>query len=424
MLKNYIFAILILSIANLNSEELILDIGNARENSIYFNLDSKTEHLIDNNNWDLAFENSFSSGIRINGQAGVKLWLVPKANISDFGNEIDTNGIEEWERHHDSDVRWSIGAFNMGMDGFQSGGDFGWGQYANTVINGMYLFVIELRDGSYKQFAMESLMSGIFTFKMADLDGSNIVEAEYDKSDYLGQNFGYFDLLSANSLGREPNSGEWHLEFSRYEELVSDNQGNMLPYPVVGIRQNKNLIVAQLDGVEDVKTELPPSLSEFSTNINTIGHDWKELNFSTFQYDMVENRVYFAQEFIVDNEQILPIGDIYRIYFNSFSRGEIGFNLEKVTPASVNSFSNKIQLAIYPNIIERGESISLIYSGLEEIGTYEIYDINGNIIKSDNLISTSTLSAEQINVNVLSSGLYVIKLNSGDVSVFEKLIVK
>ena len=126
-------------------EEVTIDITDDRTQDAYYDFQENQAVNIKADNWDISFLNSRTSAISINGGHGVRLWHVTDGSIDDFNAPLDTAGkFEIWEEQFNSTETWDIGAFNLGLDAFaaESEGEFGWGQYSQTVISGTELFVI------------------------------------------------------------------------------------------------------------------------------------------------------------------------------------------------------------------------------------------------------------------------------------------
>ncbi|MFN3195871.1 MAG: T9SS type A sorting domain-containing protein [Chlorobiota bacterium] len=428
-----LLAILLSSTALLSQVELVeevtIDINDQRTLDAFYDFQQKSSTTAEADNWDISFMNALSSAIRINGGQGVRLWHVTDGSIDDFNQPLDTAGkFDVWEEQFNSTETWDIGAFNMGNNGFsdETPGEFGWGQYSQTVIAGTELFVIKLRNGEYKKIAIDELSSGTFYFFYSDLNNENIENVELSKSSFTGKVNGYYDLENGTEVDREPMTEDWNMVFGKYTQIVQ-GQGVTQPYPVVGVRTKNNIMVAQLDGVEivDDKFEMPSDL-DYSTSITTIGHDWKELNFSTFEYEMVEGRVYIAQEFTSTQEgENVPVGTPVAIRFTEFAGGKFVFKTNDIT-LSVNQYDyDENQFAIYPNVVEKGENINMVYSG-SDLGAanLNIYSSTGELVTSKTIEFNKNLQISNINANNMSAGVYFVRIESNNSIYTQKFIVK
>ena len=77
---------------------------------------------------------------------------------------------------------------------------------------------------------------------------------------------------------------------------------------------------------------------------------------------------------------------------------------------SNNEFDLNNQLSLYPNPVKNQLTVDLLNNQNEEIGTYQIIDINGRIILRGSLSN----GLNQVNVEDLSKGIYI--LNAGNLN--------
>lgn len=397
-----------------------------KSQSAYLDLQNAVVVNVLNNNWDISFMTGMNAAIGTNGGHGVRLWHVTDATIADFDMPLDTTGkFEVWEEQINSPDTWSIGAFNLGVNGFEgSTGDFGWGQYSQTVITGTELFVIKLRNGDYKKIAINELISSVYSFTYSDLNNENIVAKEVSKADFAGKMNGYFNLQTDEQLDREPLKANWDLEFSKYLELVT-MQGKSQFYPVTGARSNSNVKIAQLDDVDIVNTPAPKE-EDFSKSITTIGWDWKYFDFS-LGYVLTENRVYFVQRYeLKDNgngPEEVPVGDLHKLVFTGFEGGKFTIN-GITTSVSENNYDNS-KFAVYPNVVNKNDKLSLVYSG-SDLGqaTMNVYSATGQNVHSQNVELTDNLQISNISTSDLNSGIYFVRIQNGNSTYTQKFIVR
>jgi hypothetical protein len=289
------------------------------------------------------------------------------------------------------------------------------------------LFVIKLRNGEYKKIAIDELSAGTFYFFYSDLNNENAVQKEYTKSNFNGKLHGFYDLEKGESLDREPAMDQWHLQYSKYVEIV-EGQGVSQPYPVVGIRTNRGVKVAQLDDVDVVDTP-KPNPEDFSSSITVIGHDWKELNFDTFEYEMIDNRVYFVQKFElqeVNGETVeVPVGELFKLVFKGFAGGEITYELAN-PQLSVNETNyDNSKFAVYPNVVSKNETVNLVYAG-SEIGqaSLNIYSSTGAMVHTQSINLLQNIQISNINTADFNSGVYFVRIQQGNSIYTQKFVVR
>src|SRR5690606_12687448 len=126
--------------------------------------------------------------------------------------------------------------------------DFGWGMYdINTHnLNGTRIFIIKLRDDSYKKIRIDQMQTrnNKFFFTYGDLDNENIVTDSIDMNDFDGKTLAYYSLKDQQSLDLEPE--EWDLKFTRYNTPVATDEvpEGFLNYLVTGTLSRPGVEVA------------------------------------------------------------------------------------------------------------------------------------------------------------------------------------
>ena len=382
-------------------------------NQSYYNLNNGEVANIDNTNWDLAFSSSgYGSAIRINAQAGVELYVYPNGDINDW-NSVDITNINNWSSIINSDTTWTIGAFNATSDPTNSL-DLGWGVYSTIThhITGDSIHIIKLSNGDYKKLQMIKLSSGVYDFKYANIDGSNEVTTNVSKSNYTSKNFGYYSLTNEAELDREPDSDSWHILFTKYVSEIYPGTN----YAVTGVLTNKDIEVAKAEGV-DISNVNYNSYS-FSSQINTIGYNWKSYNMSSFSYEIVDSLCFFIKD---------DFGSIWKLQLTGFegsSSGKINFNIENILSASDNVLDKNV-FAIYPNPTKSKE-IKIIYDlnyNTSSLNKFEFYDLNGKLVKSLKLANNGFFERD-VNLYDLKSGIYFVSLITDEKSFQQKLIIQ
>lgn len=425
----YILAMFLVAAFNLNAQtkEMTVTIG-AMENekTTWVHLENGEVASHDANSWDFGFQLGSNAGIMANCQKGITVWAVPSEMATTWEEDIDTTGMaENWESFINSEVTWNTGAFNMNKNGFMTDGDFGWGFYdvQSHFISGKTVFVVKLADNSYKKVYFESLFSKIYTFKYANLDGSDEVTREIDKTAYEDKNYVYYSIENDTDIDPEPLLTDWHIVIGDYYALY-DTGEELVPYPTAGVKTNGRLNIAQVDGVDPETAEIPAYTSEFfNTEIGEIGWDWKTYNFQEGKYSFAEDRVYFLSNSEINN----PEAVFYKLYFKDYVGGAdkaMTFDVTKIIASSIEGESGiSAHVAVYPNVIERGQGFTLaseIFEGNEI--TLDILSLDGRMVESRE-IKSAGFSATSINP-VLSPGMYMLRIGVGGKYYVEKLIVK
>ena len=399
--------------AQVNEETVT--IGQGYQNQAFYSLANGEISQNDKNNWDLAFEAySFGAGIRINDAKGLKLWRYPNADNSAFGTSLDTTGISNWSQLINSDEFWEIGAFNKTANP-NNQFDLGWGTYNTTthVITGDSLFILEKSNGDLIQIDIQNISSGAFNFRYADLDGQNIENNAVLKSEFSGKIFGYFNLDSGQTLDLEPLSSKWELLFTSYVTYLGPN----MPYGVTGVLSNAGVEVAKVENVANTTTFNDWSSSIFKEEINTIGYNWKSLNYQTFQFEVDDSLVYF-----VKSKQ----DEIWKIVFTGFggsANGNYEFTTELMSTASLsNHKKNDTKFTVYPNPVQ-SENITIVYDlPSNENAELFITDISGKIVHREAFNAIEGLTTKQIQLANLKPGIYMVNLKLNNGVLTQKLI--
>lgn len=403
-------AIITGSIASAQTLDTV-SIGAGYANENYYTLSDGSENAIVRGDWDLAFSADglgfASSTIRINGGSGAELYKYG-ATIADWST-ADTTGFD-WSANklRNSDEAWTTGAFNSLAS--TSSFDLGWGTYstATHVVSGDRIFILKLVDGTYRKLIVERLQGGVYTVKYADLDGSNETTATITKSNYTGKNFSYLSISTGAEFDREPISSSWDLLFTGYQRGLDG-------YGVKGVLANIDTKIAKAYPVSDGATKGFTGKT-FSSNIGTIGYDWKTINMTTYQWDITDSLVYFVET---------PNQDVYRVIFTAFggsSNGKFIFTKENVgsTVGVEEGMANNEILSIYPNPATSEINLTFIGGNNTQVN---LFDVSGRQVFSKTA-NNSGLSQEKIDVSDLPRGMYVLTLSSETSKSTQKIIIQ
>lgn len=298
-----------------------ITLGASYANDVYYSLKNGVVSTISRTDWDIAFSVSTrSSSIIINEGANVALWVYPKTWT--WATPSDTTGIKTWtSRVRNSNTDWEIGAFNANAT---SHPNYGWGNYNETshnIVNadGGALFIIKLRNGSYKRVWIETKFSSAqkYTFRYSNIDGTNAqTVTEMSLVGYKG-NYGYYSLQDNQLIvNREPDKSTWELLFTKWEDV---NSGQ--PYIVTGVLQNIGIKAVDLTTTDF--TNIVYTTDQFSSEINTIGYDWKTPPMSG-PWVVLNNKAYVVRN---------AAGKDYLIVFKTFvgsSTGVLTFDIREL----------------------------------------------------------------------------------------------
>jgi hypothetical protein len=294
-----------------------LSLGAGYTNDIFYRLSDGLITSVPRSNWDIAFSvATHEASILTNGASGVTLKPYPVSAGWSWATPVDTSGYHSWNTLYNSDTTWTEGAFNMNATGHPN---YGWGNYNSTShnIEGSALYIIKLRNGDFKKIWIEMKYSALqkYSFRYADLDGSNEqVVSNMDISASVA-NFVYYSLQDNLRVDREPDATTWDIVFTKWID-------NNIIYPVTGVLQNIGVPALESTDIDPLSEVMPAT--GYLTNMSTIGADWKIINMTTYQYSIDETRVFFVKD---QNDKI------YRIRFKTFegsTTGNLSFDISTI----------------------------------------------------------------------------------------------
>lgn len=376
-------------------------------NESFYSMSNDEQANVDNTNWDIAFDlNGFGSSVRSNGHTATVVYVYP--NGTDWAS-VDTTGMA-WNPMYNSETTWAVGAFDQSINAADPF-DIGWGVYnpVTHAIVGDSLHIVKLASGDYKKVMLESLIGGVYSFKYADLNGSNEVSTTLAKSDFTDKNFGYFSLITDQSINREPTNDSWDIVFTRYIAEL----GPGVNYPVTGVLANKGVSVREASGINPASAVYTDYAVDSA--INAIGWDWKTFNSTSFQYDITPDLSYFVQD---------QTGNVWHIVFSKFegsSTGKVVFAKELVSSASIDDLSDVTSFGIYPN--PANDFATVVFNSNAASVQLSIVDLSGKQVYQDQLkeqgLVTYTISTTDFN-----AGSYVVQLITANGITTKKLIVQ
>ncbi|MEZ4777547.1 MAG: T9SS type A sorting domain-containing protein [Bacteroidia bacterium] len=366
-------------------------------------------------NWDLAFQISgFAAAIRVNTAKGLKLKKVPNADATVWAT-LDTAGYASWPFQYDSDQSWEAGAFNLGVE---PGNDFdlGWGVYnpINHHVIGDSLYLLAFADGSVKKIKIDNLISGIYTFTHANLDGSAETTSTLKKSDFTDRLFGYYSFAGDSTLDREPAATDWDLRFAKYLGLLAPG----VYYPVSGVLSNNGVEIAELHQVDLNTVSIADTAGlTFSAAISTIGYDWKSYNMTANVWVIEDSLTYFVKA--LD-------GEIYELTFTGFGGAQTGdftFTKTNLTTALDPQEGLFYSVGLFPN--PASDQFTLVFEPKNNtrIGI-SLTDLSGkNIYQTP---SQNYYGLQQITFNTqgLPAGIYLVRMESSAGSVVRKVVIR
>ena len=296
----------------------------------------------------------------------------------------------------------------------QGSATYGWGEYNTTThhITGTIIYVLKYTNGSYKKFICEDFYGG-YTIKYASWDGSDWSEdksAVISNSNNSNTTYNYFSLQNDNEVIVEPAAIDWDFVFTKYFTDVSTSK-----YNVTGVLSSDNITVATATG------DATNSLS-YSEEINTIGYNWKSLNFTTLTYEVDSNLKFYVK----DKDE-----KIYKLYFTEFggsSTGNLVFNFEDVTQTlGIEEIGESIAFGIYPNPVRSDKKINIVFD-VNKVNKnenkIEIYNLSGQKVLATSITNSLGFYNKEINLSSLNSGIYMLKFTSGNYQKTKKIVIQ
>ncbi len=376
-------------------------------NESYYSLANDEQLNIDNTNWDIAFDLSgFGASVRTNEHVATEVYVYP--NGTDW-TTVDTTGMN-WSSMHNSETTWSVGAFDQSINS-SNPFDIGWGVYnpVNHQIVGDSIHIVKLSNGTYKKLQIQSLISGVYAFRHADLNGANEINATITKADYTDKNFVYYSIVNDMIIDREPSNTSWDLVFTKYVSEVAPGMN----YGVTGVLTNNGVYVREASGID-------PNSANFydfaiDSVINVIGYDWKSFNMTTYMYDIAPDLSYFVQD---------QAGDIWHLIFTRFegsSTGKVVFTKEKVSSANVEEIQDITSFGIYPNPAK--DHANLVFNSSSDEVHISITNIEGKVVFNESISETGFIHYP-ITTSEFKAGTYFVQLTTRNGITRKKLLVQ
>jgi hypothetical protein len=400
-----------ISFSLFSQQPVSISMGAGYANDLYYSLPGGLIKSEPAQNWHLAFTvRPIDASIMINESAGVKAYLASN-NANDWST-LDTTGMHAQELHN-SPADWALGAFaNLGVNH----PDYGWGEYNQIThnVNGTRIFVIELADGSFRKFFVEEMGASnqTFTFRLANLDGSNEITRSAIKTDYAGKNFFYYNLLDDQFLDREPLSSTWDLIARRYD--IEIPAGPMVfHYIVSGIQSNLGVQSAEVRGaMVSAADSVNYTLSD--EDISTIGSDWKSFDNATFTWSIVDSLSYFVSS---------RSGGVYHLTFTGFGgsgNGQIDFTQSPAQSIGVDEPMATAWLP-YPNpVIDR---VRVPLGGMNGAVVLRLSDLHGRLVKEVQTIAEGNDFIE-LDLSTLPTGTYQVELQHGSERFNSRILIR
>ena len=380
----------------------VMTMGGATD--AYYDLGSRIQTPVSRSTWDIGLTtDARGASIIINENAGVELYLYSK-DTSDWST-VDTAGFA-FENIYNSETTWNAGAFaNQGT----THPDYGWGLYNMNShdINGNRLFIVKTKDGDYLKVVIDKMSAmGLYTFRTAKLDGSDLESYSYSKTqaESKDKNFALLDLTSGDFVYTNPNTKDWDILFTKYITFVQAGP-NSRYQPVGGVKINAGCEVAQRDNVDPSSNDT--SSLTWNTDITEIGWDWKSFDLQTSSYSMVAGRTYFVRT---------ANGSVHKIWFTDYSVGTANYKFNTEALLLSTDKVSKLNTKVYPN--PTVASLTIDNKEKEEL-TYTLLNTQGVTVYKGTVGASNKAT---IATDEFANGVYFLQLSTSSITNTQRVI--
>lgn len=399
-MKPLLFTIALLLSLTASAQDFVqVSVGAQYAMQSFYNLDTDNVEQIPNESWDLAFSNvgRQDAGIIINESAslsGAPLELY-SAYVNEWDNPMGSQDtLTQDNRLYNTEESWMEGAFNT-LKSPINPFDYGWGEYVpqEQRVVGSTVYILKMRDGSLKK--IQIMESGLvdYTFRYADLDGSN--EETRKVAREPGVSVMFYSMTEDKAF---PMPDDCDLMFKRYAKPLDDGAGGILDYIVLGVLAAPGVESVRAAGVEPNAVTHDDYHDSYTARTDNIGHDWKEFDLNEGGWVVPEDRTYFAAA---------KSGKIYQMTFIDFEGSSTGISTFIKTPIGSTSTEEALNIAI--NVFPNPTSDYLSVTAEESIKQIYLLDQTGRLIQE----YSDTLNQLQLPGN-LNSGQYNLMIVVGE----------
>jgi hypothetical protein len=249
------------------------------------------------NEWDLAFNCIDTSNIIMLNMASF-MQIMDKGNVA--FEEVTSAAKPEWR-----------GESPFGYEEIDSTAIGKWYDIVDgNVVSKNHVYVLNRGVtpvgkpiGNKKMMILGADKSG-FEIRIADLNGNNDRKIKINKKPEL--NYICLSLNKDEIKEIEPPSNDWDIVFTKYTYIFYEPE--YIPYSVTGVLLNPKYTAIALDTVnsyQDITFDLVENY-QFSSKMDMIGYDWKDVNIETGAYT-----VYPWMNYIIRDRQ----GFYYKLHF-------------------------------------------------------------------------------------------------------------
>lgn len=406
-------------------------IGNAYKNRVYYSLENGQQASFEFDTRDLLVHtSSFSASIRINAGFGAELYRYTAGDTADWSS-LDTTGMSAgtgFVRCYDNSFDYFPSAFEDVTNG---GATYGWGEYSGPplhIVVGTKLFVYKTvgngTGGSqvWKKLWIVKKQAGVFTIRVADLDGSNDQNITVDGNAGAGDNFVHYSFATNQTYTDEPNADTYDFLFTKYEGYQNNVEAGSRQL-ITGVNNNMGVYASKAAPV-DVETADYNDYPFTDSSYSVIGDSWKGLYMTPSpHYDVHDSTSYFVSD---------RTGNIWQLAFTNFYTGS-GANIAKYVfkkrkltfDASIEENVGINTWTVYPN--PASDFVSVVFTAnVADNAQFNLVDLNGRTVMTENFAANKGLNQYSVDLagKNLPAGIYVATLRAGNVWKTTKLIIR
>ena len=404
MKKLFTLVLLCISLFSIAQNDSIF-LGADSKNMVFYNIHftPHTKTTVPNDDWHIAFSvrpaafpnnTNQSAAIRINEAFGLKLYHSTQ-KLSNFST-FDTTGWQGWQRMHNPDTTWTIGAFNINKD-FASAYNYGWGTYQfahHNVVGDSTLYLLQLPDSTFRKLAILNLAyDTAFNIQYSNLDNTGLSTLEIRKKPYRTKNFVYLNLNNQTIMDKEPALTDWSMVFLRYNHTNIDTAN--LSQDMGVLTNDSHLCATDSSGAG--LTGWCVDTQHYSYYINQIGQTSK----------------YHPSEVLVPNKHYFirhdPTG-LFRISFTTWGSatdGNITLQLADCEFVGINDIATD-KLTLYP--IPATDKLLLKLNSTSPSPAIQVYDMIGKLLITDDKPQPVDAGTYSLNIATLQSGNYIVSV--------------
>lgn len=388
--------------------------GSGYQKQSYVNLSAGTEKQVANTLWDIGFSvfGQQDAGVFVNESEGASMGLsLPEVELYDaltdnFDEQPDPSFLEIF-RLYNTEKSWNYGGFNEVRD-TTNALDYGWGLLNTQTgeITGNRVYVVKLRNDEYRKIKIESLAGGVYTFKCANLDGSNTVTKTVNKADFAGKTMACFSFATNDFADVEP-AGGFDLVYCRYiTQLYEPGSMTYIPYAVTGILSSRGGQVAQANNVNPATVQYADFQDSLRTELDAIGYDWKM--FSGSAWNLTPNLVYFLKT---------AESRVWKLRFTSFEGSFTGKTTFQKTDLGIISAVQDaaalgMEVLVYPNPVHDELTVALdkVPANMAKDARLEVLDLNGRLLAARQVTLSQDFQVFRMPAGTWNAGVYSLRL--------------